>query len=231
MTKIGFLFASATLAGAIAALSAPASAQTVTIGLQEAGINSGNITNEGGAAGTDSFNGSYASFNINNISGTVGVLPDLLNSDAIDQASSSTAGTLDVYVTYSGLNGPLGPSVSFLSTLTSNAVPAGWTVSEKTFVDPANGLFTTTEPLASSVFTSIGTDAQSDTAATGSGPYSVTEEYIIAASGTTGTANDTIDVSAAAPEPAAWAMMLFGIFGVGAVLRGTRNQRATASAV
>jgi hypothetical protein len=228
MTKFGFLFAGATLAGAIGVLSAPASAQTVTIGLQEAGTNSGNITNEGSAVGTNSFNGSYGTFNINNVSGTVGVLPDLLNSNAINQVSSSVAGTLDVWVTYSGLTSPLGSNTSFLSTLTSNAVPAGWTVTEKTFIDPSNGLFATTDPLANSVFTAIGTDAQSATASTGAGPYSVTEEYIIAASGTTGTANDTIDISASAPEPATWMMMLFGLFGVGAVLRGTRNQRALA---
>jgi hypothetical protein len=227
MTRLRLLFAGATLAGAMVGLSAPASA-TVTVGFQEAGVNGGAITTVSTGATTAGVIGStYGTFDINNVSGSQGVLPDLLNSNAIDQVSSGgTAGTLNVFVTYSGITSPVG-TPDFISSLTSNALPSGWTVTEKTFLDPGNGVYATTDPLASFAFSAIGTNVTGDTVATGGGPYSLTEEFTINATGA-GSANDTIDISAAAPEPATWMMMLFGLFGVGAVLRGTRNQRALA---
>jgi hypothetical protein len=40
---------------------------------------------------------------------------------------------------------------------------------------------------------------------------------------TKGQANDTIDISAV-PEPASWAMLLFGVGGVGAATRSRRGR-------
>jgi hypothetical protein len=226
MTRLGLLFAGATLAGSIAALATPASAGLVSIGLQTSTVNSGLITDETSGATFAGISGTpYGVFNINSVSGQVGILPDLLNSSALDTTSTG-GGSLNVFVTYQGITSPVGLT-DLISSLTSNTLTGGLTVTEKTFVDSSNGLFTTTTPLASNAFSAIGTNVSSDTVPTGSGPYSITEEYSIIAPGA-GTANDTIDISAAAPEPAAWMLMLFGVFGVGAVLRGSRNQRALA---
>ena len=224
MAKIRLLIAGASLAAAMGVLSSPAWA-TVTIGFEDPAVSGGAKTTEASGATTASFSGTYGAFDVNNISGTVpGILGDLLNSNALDLSTTSAGGTLDVFVTYSGITSPAG-LVDFTSDLTSNNLVGPWTVTEKTFIDPANGIFTTTIPLASQLFTDIGTNVQTDAASTGAGPYSLTEEYIISAPGIGG-ANDTIDVSAAAPEPAAWAMMLLAVFGFGAVLRRTRDQRA-----
>jgi hypothetical protein len=211
--------------------SAASAADTVTIGLQEAGVNGGAITNEGSSPTSDGVTGlSYGSFVVNNIDGTAPAGGALFDTAALD-VSGGTAGVLNVYVTASGITSPTGLE-SFLSTLTSNALSTGWTVTEKTFLDAGNGIFATTTPLSSNTFSNIGTDIVSQIANTGAGPYSVTEEYTITSVAGPGAANDTIDLSVAAvPEPATWAMMLLGVFGIGAALRSARNRQTAFAAV
>ena len=69
-------------------------------------------------------------------------LPNILGSTSLNVASSGP-GTLRVYVTSQGNTDV---NSNWMSTFTSNSLPSGWQVREQTFIDPGNGLFTTTRP-------------------------------------------------------------------------------------
>jgi hypothetical protein len=217
MNKLGVFNKSmmSVLAGValVASLASSANAAIISIGLQEAGTNFGAVTNEGSQAGTLSIGGvSYGTFTLNNVTGTSApFVTDLINGNSLN-ASSTTAGTINVFITASGLTTPMG-IMSFVSSFTENALANGFTVTQSTFLDANNGIFTTTTPLSSQTFTTIGTSVLGATANAGSGPYSVTEEYTITATGE-GSANSTA-ILTAVPEPATWAMMILGFIGVG----------------
>jgi hypothetical protein len=201
-----------------AGVATAADAATITIGLQQAGFNGGAITNEG--SGPISL--SYGTFNLNNVSGVTNpsiLLPQILNSNAID-ANTSGSGTLNVFVTASGLTAPLG-SIPFQSAFTVNTLTAGWTVLEQTFISTSNTLFTGSLLDATS-FGAIGTNVLTALGATGAGPYSITAEYTITAAGA-GSSNATINVSAV-PEPATWGMMLLGFAGLAFAFRQSRRK-------
>jgi hypothetical protein len=193
-----------------AALPTAVNAATVTIGLQEAGVNGGAITNEGSAAGNLAVSTAYGTYTINNISGTSDAF-NSLSGNSIDTAASS--GILKVFITAQGLTTP---TLSFLSAFTQNSLTAGMTVQELTFFDSANGLFSisggTVTALASMSFSATGASSTTSFLNSGSGPYSITEEYIITAN-QAGSANSTIVVSV--PETSTWAMMILGFLGVG----------------
>jgi hypothetical protein len=152
-----------------------------------------------------------------------GVSPDLLDSQSLD-VSATAGGTIDVYITDTDFAASTG-SNGFLSTLTSNTLPAGWTVTEMTFVSSANAQFTGTQ-IASHMFSSIGTSSIGALTPVGPGPYSITEKYHIVAVGA-GNSNSTIDVFSI-PEPTTWALMIMGFGGVGAMVRNRRRQAAFA---
>lgn len=223
--KTNWTFAAALGALSLALAAGPASA-TVFIGLQQTGVNGGAITQVASGATSAAFTGAYGTFTTNIDSGVQGILPDLLGSTANDQVSAAVSGTLKVYVTLTGLTSPLG-TPSLLSSFTSNVLPAGWSVQETTFLDAADGLFGGVQ-LANFNFTSIGTHEIANALATGAGPYSITELFTINSTGA-GTALSTIDVSVV-PEPATWAMMLFGVGALGAMLRRRRTLPAGATA-
>jgi hypothetical protein len=122
--------------------------------------------------------------------------PDLLLANTIDTATSS-GGTLTIWITDQGLTSPSG-LLPFESSFTANLVPKGWTVDEETFVSATNALFSGT-PLDATTFNAISTNVQFANAATGT-TYSVSEEFVIHAN-SAGDANNTIDLSAQAPEP------------------------------
>lgn len=207
-----------------------ASAVTVSIGLQEAGVNAGAITTE--ATGTNSlvsFAGSYGSFTSNGITAT-GNPPltgnDLLNSTTLNIAST-TAGVLNVYVTAQGITGPIGAALGFLSSFTENQLSAGITsVLAATYLDAGNGLFTTTTALSSHLFTTIATALGTATGNTGAGPYSVTELFTITSSGG-GTASSTTDLSATPLPPA---IVLFGTALAGLGVFGRRRRKVSLAA-
>jgi hypothetical protein len=134
---------------------APAQADPqLFIGLQEAGVNGGAITMEPTAPPT-----AYGTFFESNNAGLANpaaiaptpTLP-LLQADTIDV--SIIPGTLVVWMTVSGnlgANLPLGTQ-EFESSFRQNLLPTGWTVQVDTFLDPANGVFTTAIPLSSHLF-------------------------------------------------------------------------------
>jgi len=218
----GALVSALSVAALAAVLASGANAGTVSIGLSTGGP----ITNVASATNNVVFSGAFGAFIINNISasGDGGLpFPDLLNSTALDTRLTGTgASTLDVFVTVQGLTLPLGSLTGFVSSFTQNSLTAGWSVTQSTFLDAGNGVFTLTTPLNTHTFSAIGTNVGSNTVATGPGPYSLTEEFIISASGT-GSASSTTDISAV-PEPATWAMMLLGFVGLGFAFRQSRRK-------
>ena len=208
------------LAGAAClAMVTMANAATITIGLQEAGVNGGAITPVAVGVGSAQIsNFAYGTFTSNTVDGTgrpILPLPDILDSSSLN-VSSTTAGTLRVYVTSQNNNDV---SNVWLSAFTSNRLPTGWTVTEQTFLDPANGLFSTAIALGTAVFNAMGTSAAAALAASGAN-YSVTHLYTIVATGS-GTANSTINLST--PIPGALPLFATGLLGLWA-LRRKRKQ-------
>jgi hypothetical protein len=210
------------------AVSAPANA-AVYVGFQSANVNGGAITTEATGGATAIASASYGVFNTNSVIGQVGPLPDLLDSLSVNQITASGSGTLNIFVTNTGFTSPFGSNVLFDSGLTVNEIPTGWTVQERTFLDSNDGTYTTATLLGDRTFNSIGSMIQLDAAPTGPGPYSVTEEYTIHATGA-GNTSGTIDLSSPVPEPATWAMFLLGFLGVGFMVRSARRENTIAIA-
>ena len=222
-----------TIAGIAGSLlwASSAHAATVSIGLAEP---AGAPVLVGSGPDFAAFVGAFGTFSTNIVSGTVGVFPDLLGSTT-SNVSTATPGQLEVVVTAQGLTSP---TSAFTSFLTSNTLPPGWTVTEQTFVDTANGLFTTTPggtvtQLASNLFSSISTAVQGKAANSGS-LYSITELYILTSTGAGGPALSTIDVAAnPVPLPATLPLLgsgLLGLWAWGRKRRAASRDRQAATA-
>ena len=147
---------------------------------------------------------------------------DLLDSTSLNITMASPL-TFSIFITAQGLTSPTGLN-TFVSNFTSNTLPAGWSVTEATFIDAGNGLFTTGSPLSSATFNAIGTSVKSALGNAGAGPYSLTERYTVTATGA-GTVLSTISMSAAVPEPSTWAMMILGFIGVGFMAYRRRDKQ------
>jgi|SRR5665213_1123662 len=202
-------------------LSAPASAATVTVGLQEAGVNSGAITNEG-----SSFNGSYGTFTANISNGLGQSTPTNLLSAQSLNVSGSTAGVLNVFVTVSDLTSPLG-LLNFMSSFTENVLDPGLSVQMTTYLSSANALFTGVE-LNGRGFTSIGTAILSNSGDTGTGPYSITANFMIVSDSSVGTASSTIAVSSTTPLPGTLPLFAGGLGLVGMLVRRRKQKGVVA---
>jgi len=200
------------LAGAGLALSLlmdSANANTVTIQLQEDGVNGGAITTvatgDGSAGVTGLTYGTFTSIFVNGVEFRPAFSALFSNLIA---ASSSPTGTLTVYVQLSDavltgfIRSVTGPA---LSSFTSNSLPPNWTVKEEAYFTFTSFGSVITTPLGSSTFNTIGTAQGSAFACTGfPSPLScvgtLTEKYTVTAVSTglpfigARATNDTIDV-------------------------------------
>jgi hypothetical protein len=211
------------LAALVLAAAVPANAtEMIEVGFSSGGA----ITTEAtSTTGDIAVTKSFSPFTVNIVTGLAVSAEDLLNSTSQDKVAASSAGTIDVYVTETGLTSPL--NTDFISSFTTNALPSNLKVTEYTYLDPTNAAYGKVIPLGEAMLKSKETTTQQSYASTGSGPYSITEEYVVTAtSGSVHAANSTIDISAV-PEPAVWTMMIVGVGGVGANLRARRRPAMT----
>jgi hypothetical protein len=219
---------------AITALASTANAGVVSLLLQEPGFPSQIFTNNGNTLAI--FNASIGTFAVLSFSATTNLLPGpgfasgpALFSNAITQTFAG--GTLTLTVTGTDLTFPVG-NVSFQNGFTTNLVLGSVTIKESTFVDPSNLPFNTSVAMRSATFGGIGLTSQPFDFNGLTAPYSLTEQYVITASGEASN-NSTIsivgtDVGPAVPEPSTWVMMLLGFAGLAFAFRQSRPKVATA---
>jgi hypothetical protein len=219
MKALKTLLPAAVLAAGLA-VAASANA-TIFIGVSVNGGAIQTVATDPTNTSTGVLNFSLGSFTINNISAIGPVLPlDLLSSNSLN-TSSTTAGFLDVFITETNIAANLVHG-GLVSSLTSNTLPADWSVTESTFLNLANtASFGAGALMASHTFGSIGTSVIGSMVQPVAN-FAVTEQYHIMATGS-GTANSTIDI-ASVPEPATWGLMILGFGGIGAMVRNRRRQ-------
>lgn len=228
------LLAAALASGPLLAAPSAQAFPLISIGLQLGNGAINTVASGPGAASLSSMTvlGNFIVTSINGTGQPPLFFPSVMDSQTIS-LSSSGGGTLHVYVTTSDngdlANGNTAPTglQDFGSTFTENNLPAAWTVTEATYLDPQDAIYGTSDPsailLGSTTFPPLPT-GQPVTIVTradaGAGPYSVTAEYTIVSTGQ-GQDNATIDVSV--PEPASLSLFGAALLGLGLFARRRRR--------
>jgi hypothetical protein len=172
-----------------------AGAQNVFIGVSST---NGSFTTEASGTGTASLGagitfGSFSNIQVSATGAPILALPSLVDTNTVN--ASGTGGTVWIAITEQNITTPLS---SIGSSFTSNALTAGWTVTESTFLNTGNQLYGETTPLGNAVFTAIGTQGPVNTGTTTGSNFSVTMLYEINGGGVEGNSNDTIDTTGVA---------------------------------
>jgi hypothetical protein len=215
--------ATSVIAGSLLCVSAASAATTVEIGL-----GSSPTSLASGSGSTVSYSSTsvtgYSSVSVSGTGNPPLTLPNILDTTNIDVATSglNAGGLLDVWITEIGLTAPLG-TVGFLSGFDLNSdSSSGISVTEKTFYDPGNGAFATTDLLGNVALSPNGSTSVGTTETGVTGPYSVTAEYIVDL--TSGqSADGTIDISTT-PIPGTLPLFASGLAGFWAWSRKRKPQ-------
>jgi hypothetical protein len=219
----------AVLAGFVLLFASGAYADTVGIAL---GVNgSGPISilaplNSGISSGSTSVGGEFGWTVSGTIVGTPPNSEPTLDSFTVD-ASDTSQGliSLQIYASEIGLSSPTGIN-NFLSGFTTNLILGHITsVTESTYVDTSNGLFTTPAGGLLSTQTFLGPSAAQSVTISAvtpnlTAPYSETEVFNIVATGI-GNTQDTITISEAnaVPEPGTLTLFGSGLIALAGLLR------------
>ena len=217
---------------------AAAGAQTIEIGHGPAGGVITDVTGPPNGPGPITFTALDNTYTVSATDFSFGA--DLGSTATTVSVLSSPGTTLHIWVTETDINlGPTPQKLSFLSSLTQNALPPQATVTETTWFDASDTPFGTGMMLATATFNTANTNNPGIvTIVNALTPYSISEEYDVtiplpsppSALSTISLQTTTDGPIPIVPEPSSWAMMAIGFAGLAYAAYG-RSRKSRVKAI